>query len=228
MDIISTPARNTAHEWTSSSRKAPTTQASTAHANAQTQTQAPIPTDAPTHIWTPRCHHCRRQRQMTATIQHLLLALTSCFVNTECGNFDCVPTNTVDTTGGYIQDRARVRFSVNMSVSLCHSFARSLVQNHRSSRGPSALNTSRVEFNPTCVRENVSVQFVLPCSFFCKRVVAHGGHLCHLLEIRYLQKSGVRAARKIFNRSWPIVCYSADCEHRTTSCVSETLMSPLR
>ena len=96
------------------------------------------------------------------------------FFNTECGNFDCFPRGTVDTTGGNIQDRARVRFSVNLSVSLCYSFARSLVQNHQSSRGPSALNTGRVEFNPICVREDVSVQFVLPCSFFCKRVVAHG------------------------------------------------------
>ena len=34
IDIISTPARNTAQEWTSSSQTAPITQTSTAHANA--------------------------------------------------------------------------------------------------------------------------------------------------------------------------------------------------
>ena len=166
MDIISTPARNTAQEWTSSLRTAPTTQTSTAHANAQTQTQTqgPIPTDAPTHTWTPRCHHCRRQRQMTATIQHLLLALTSCFSNTECGNLDCVPRGTVDTSGN-IQDRARVRVSVNLSVSLCHSFAQSCSESSELSC-PSAVNTSRDEVNPICERENVSVHFSCPVHFY--------------------------------------------------------------
>ena len=40
------------------------------------------PPGAPTHTGTPRCHHCRGQRQMTDAIQHFLLAWRFCFFST--------------------------------------------------------------------------------------------------------------------------------------------------
>ena len=98
-----------------------------------------MPTDAPTHTWTPRRHHCRRQRQMTAAIQHPLFAWTSSVFSKlipailiafpEAAVSPVVFRQQVGTLRSIWKctTEEHVRFSVSLWGSLCHSFCAAIL-----------------------------------------------------------------------------------------------------